>query len=146
MLNIGIMELLLFGIIALLILGPEKLPEAVRFGSRWYHKIKRMVNSVQHDLERELRISELRIQMQKEMQKIYELELKMQNQLNALQVKDSNQDHENIEINQPNNKSSQYQFIHQKNINIFHHPYKKHHVQTSNLTISQNINQYKAAV
>lgn len=146
MLNIGMTELLVFGIIALLILGPDKLPEAVRFVSKWYHKIKRMVSSVQNDLERELRISELRIQMQEEMQKIHELELKMQNQLNVSQVKDSNQDNENIKIDPLNDTSIQYQFIHQKNINIFHHPYKKYHVQTSNLTISKNIDQYKVAV
>ena len=47
MLNIGMTELLAFGIIALLVLGPEKLPEAARFAGRWYGKIKRMVSNVQ---------------------------------------------------------------------------------------------------
>ena len=50
MLNIGMTELLIFGIIALLVLGPDKLPEAVRFVGTWYGKIKRMVSNVQNDL------------------------------------------------------------------------------------------------
>ena len=85
MLNIGMTELLIFGIIALLVLGPDKLPEAVRFVGTWYGKIKRMVSNVQNDLDRELRLSELREQMQAEMQRIQELEAKMQAQMTDLQ-------------------------------------------------------------
>ncbi|MEB6679203.1 MULTISPECIES: Sec-independent protein translocase protein TatB [Acinetobacter] len=85
MLNIGMTELLIFGIIALLVLGPDKLPEAVRFVGTWYGKIKRMVSNVQNDLDRELRLSELRGQMQAEMQRIQELEAKMQAQMTDLQ-------------------------------------------------------------
>ena len=69
MLNIGMTELLVFGIIALLVLGPEKLPEAARFAGKWYGKVKRMVSNVQNDIDRELRMSELREQMQNEMNK-----------------------------------------------------------------------------
>ncbi len=76
MLNIGMTELLIFGIIALLVLGPEKLPEAARFVGKWYAKIKRMVSNVQNDIDRELRLSELREQMQQEMARIQELESK----------------------------------------------------------------------
>ncbi|WOE30525.1 MULTISPECIES: Sec-independent protein translocase protein TatB [unclassified Acinetobacter] len=85
MLNIGMTELLVFGIIALLILGPDKLPEAARFMGKWYSKIKRTINNVHQDIDRELRLSELRAQMQQEMQRIQALEVKMQNQLNALE-------------------------------------------------------------
>ena len=65
-------ELLAFGIISLLVLGPDKLPEAARFAGKWYAKIKRMVSNVQNDIDRELRLSELREQMQNEMQRIKE--------------------------------------------------------------------------
>lgn len=85
MLTIGMTELLIFGIIALLVLGPDKLPEAVRFVGTWYGKIKRMVSNVQNDLDRELRLSELREQMQAEMQRIQELEARMQAQMADLQ-------------------------------------------------------------
>ncbi|BFM34428.1 Sec-independent protein translocase protein TatB [Acinetobacter towneri] len=85
MLNIGMTELLIFGIIALLVLGPEKLPEATRFVGKWYSKIKRMVSNVQNDIDRELRLSELREQMQQEMARIQELEAKMQAQMHEIQ-------------------------------------------------------------
>lgn len=85
MLNIGMTELLIFGIIALLVLGPEKLPEAARFVGKWYGKIKRMVSNVQNDIDRELRLSELREQMQQEMARIQELEAKMQAQMHEMQ-------------------------------------------------------------
>src|SRR5690606_23115858 len=59
--------------------------EAVRFVGTWYGKIKRMVSNVQNDLDRELRLSELREQMQAEMQRIQQLEAKMQAQVADLQ-------------------------------------------------------------
>ncbi|KYQ82776.1 preprotein translocase subunit TatB [Acinetobacter sp. NRRL B-65365] len=85
MLNIGMSELFVFGIIALLVLGPDKLPEAARFAGKWYAKIKRMISNVQNDIDRELRLSELREQMQQEMQRITELEQKMQAQIAELE-------------------------------------------------------------
>lgn len=81
MLNIGMTELLAFGVIALLVLGPDKLPEAVRFIGKWSTKIKRTVSNIQNDLDRELRLSELREQMQTELKRIQELEAKMQTQM-----------------------------------------------------------------
>ena len=71
-------EILLFAIIALIVLGPEKLPEAARFTGRWYGKIKRLMSNVQNDLDRELRLSELQQQMQQELVKIQQLEQQMQ--------------------------------------------------------------------
>ncbi len=85
MLDVGFSELLVFGIIALLVLGPDKLPEAARTAAKWYAKFKRAITSVQNDIDRELRLSELREQMQNEMQRISELEQKMQAQMQELQ-------------------------------------------------------------
>ena len=62
-------------------LGPDKLPEAVRFIGKWSTKIKRTVSNIQNDLDRELRLSELREQMQTELKRIQELEAKMQAQM-----------------------------------------------------------------
>jgi sec-independent protein translocase protein TatB len=90
MLNIGMTELLIFGIIALLVLGPEKLPEALRSAGKCYRKIKHLINTVQTDLDRELRLSELREQMQTEIQRIQALEAKMQAQLAAQQYTPAN--------------------------------------------------------
>lgn len=85
MLNIGMSELLLFGIVSLLVLGPEKLPEAARFVGKWYGKIKRLISSVQNEIDQELRLSEFREEMQKEINRISELENRVQQRLNELQ-------------------------------------------------------------
>lgn len=84
MLNIGMTELLCFAIIALLVLGPEKLPEGARFAAKWYGKFKRLISSVQTEIDRELRLSEFREEVQKEIERITELERRMQQQIDAL--------------------------------------------------------------
>lgn len=86
MLNIGMTELLCFAIIALLVLGPEKLPEAARFAAKWYGKAKRFISSVQNEIDQELRLSEFRAEVQKEIERMTELEKRMQQQIDALRT------------------------------------------------------------
>ncbi|EPF80363.1 Sec-independent protein translocase protein TatB [Acinetobacter rudis] len=112
MLDVGFSELLVFGVIALLVLGPEKLPEAARFAAKWYSKFKRAISSVQNDIDRELRLSELREQMNQEMQRIHELEEKMQRQMQELQQQANQPLVTEPEIT-PQPSSSQYQYIEQ---------------------------------
>lgn len=90
MLNVGMTELLCFAVIALLVLGPEKLPEGARFAAKWYGKIKKFVSSVQNEIDRELRLSEFRDEMQKEIDKISELERRMQQQFDAMRQANPN--------------------------------------------------------
>ncbi|MCT8090663.1 twin-arginine translocase subunit TatB [Acinetobacter sp. C_4_1] len=106
MLNIGMTELLAFGIISLLVLGPDKLPEAARFAGKWFAKIKRMISNVQNDIDRELRLSELREQMQQEMQRIQELEQKMQAQMHELQQQSQLAAEEQAQNAVPHNKNA----------------------------------------
>ncbi|MEK5768899.1 twin-arginine translocase subunit TatB, partial [Acinetobacter schindleri] len=62
------------------------LPEAIRFIGKWSAKIKRIAANIQNDLDRELRLSELREQMQSELKRIQELEIKMQAQMDNIIV------------------------------------------------------------
>lgn len=84
MLNIGFSELLLFGIIALVVLGPDKLPTAVRTAGRWYARLRFMLSNLQQDIEKELQLSELREHMQQELDRIKLIEAQMQVQLNQM--------------------------------------------------------------
>lgn len=63
--GIGLMELLLVGIIGLIVLGPERLPVAVRSVAGWIRTIKRMANSVKDELEQELKIEQLHADLKK---------------------------------------------------------------------------------
>ncbi len=84
MLNIGMTELLAFGIISLLVLGPDKLPEAARFAAKWYGKAKRFIHHVQTEVDRELKLSEFREEIQKEIDRMTEIEQRLQKQLDHL--------------------------------------------------------------
>jgi len=91
MFGLGMTEIFCFAVIALLVLGPEKLPEALRFVAKWYGKIKKILNNMQNEIDRELRLSEFRDEIQKEIEKITELEKKMQQQLDELKQVQSTQ-------------------------------------------------------
>ncbi|MFP8968044.1 Sec-independent protein translocase protein TatB [Pokkaliibacter sp. CJK22405] len=65
MFDIGFTELLVVGVVALLVLGPERLPVAARTAGLWIGKLKRMVQNVQHEINEELRADELRRQAEK---------------------------------------------------------------------------------
>ena len=81
MFDIGFSELLLFGVIALIVLGPEKLPQAARTAGQWYAKIRRTVSTLQSEIEAELDLAETRQQMQNELAKIRQTESDMKREL-----------------------------------------------------------------
>lgn len=59
MFDIGFFELCIIGIVALLVLGPERLPRAARTAGMWLGRAKRMVSQVKRDIDDELRQEEL---------------------------------------------------------------------------------------
>lgn len=75
MFDIGFTELLLVGLVALVVLGPERLPGAVRTAGLWIGRIKRSFNSIKAEVEREIGADELRRQLHNE--RILELEREM---------------------------------------------------------------------
>ena len=81
MLDMGFSEILLFGIVAIVVLGPDKLPQAMRTVGRWYGKARRLMHSVQHDIEKELNLLEMKEQVQRELDQIRAVERDMQQQL-----------------------------------------------------------------
>ena len=81
MFDIGFSELLLFGVIALIVLGPEKLPQAARTAGQWYANLRRTVSPLQSEIEAELDLAETRQQMQNELAKIRQTESDMKREL-----------------------------------------------------------------
>ena len=53
-------ELLVIAVVALVVLGPERLPKAARFIGMWVRKARSQWNSVRDELERELAAEELK--------------------------------------------------------------------------------------
>jgi sec-independent protein translocase protein TatB len=75
MFDIGFTELLLVALVALVVLGPERLPGAVRTAGLWIGRIKRSFNSIKAEVEREIGADEIRRQLHNE--HILELEREM---------------------------------------------------------------------
>ncbi len=63
--NIGFSELLMVGLVALLVIGPERLPKVARLLGFWIAKTRNIVASVKEEIKEELHAEEIR-QMLKE--------------------------------------------------------------------------------
>ena len=60
MFDIGFFELLLIGLVALLVVGPERLPKVARTAGLWLGKGRRFISSVKADIEQEIKADELK--------------------------------------------------------------------------------------
>ena len=59
MFDIGFSELLLIAVVALVVLGPERLPRAARFAGLWVRRARAQWYAVKSELEHELAAEEL---------------------------------------------------------------------------------------
>jgi sec-independent protein translocase protein TatB len=75
MFDIGFTELLLIGLVSLVILGPERLPGAIRTTGLWIGRAKRSFANVKAEVEREIGADEIRRQLHNE--RILDLEREM---------------------------------------------------------------------
>ena len=66
MFGISFTELLLVGLVALLVLGPERLPGAARTAGLWVGRLKRSFNAIKQEVEREIGADEIRRQLHNE--------------------------------------------------------------------------------
>ena len=60
MFDMGLTEMMLIGIVALVVIGPERLPGVARTAGKYVGRLKRFMTSVKADVEQELRADELR--------------------------------------------------------------------------------------
>ena len=62
----SINELLLVAFVALLVIGPERLPETLRTLGLWLGRLTRSFNSVKSEIEKEIGMDEIRRQLHNE--------------------------------------------------------------------------------
>lgn len=86
MFDIGFSELLLIAVVALVVLGPERLPKAARFAGLWVRRARNQWDSVKLELERELHAEELKRNLQDVRQSMQQAEAGLRDQ--AGQVRD----------------------------------------------------------
>jgi sec-independent protein translocase protein TatB len=67
MFDIGFSEIVVIGVVALVVIGPERLPKTARTMGLLFGRLQRYVNDVKADISREMELDELR-RLQREMQ------------------------------------------------------------------------------
>jgi sec-independent protein translocase protein TatB len=67
MFDIGFSEILVIAVVALVVIGPERLPKTARTLGLLFGRLQRYVNEVKADINREMELDELR-RLQREMQ------------------------------------------------------------------------------
>ncbi len=60
MFDIGFSELVVVAVVALIVIGPERLPKAARTMGHLFGRLQRYVNDVKSDINREIELDELR--------------------------------------------------------------------------------------
>jgi sec-independent protein translocase protein TatB len=59
MFDIGFAELLIIGVVGLLVIGPERLPETVRTVTAWASRLRRSFDEIKTEVQQELRNDEI---------------------------------------------------------------------------------------
>ncbi len=72
MFDIGFGELLLVGVIALVVLGPERLPRAARTAGLWLGRARATAQRFTAEIDRELKAEELRQALREEARQLIE--------------------------------------------------------------------------
>jgi sec-independent protein translocase protein TatB len=60
MFDIGFSEMMVLAVVALVVLGPERLPKVAKQVGQWMGKLRRYVDDVKTDINRQMELSELR--------------------------------------------------------------------------------------
>jgi sec-independent protein translocase protein TatB len=65
MFDIGFAELIIIGVVGLLVIGPERLPGAIRTASLWLNRIKRGFNDIKQEVQQELHNDSVMLELRK---------------------------------------------------------------------------------
>ncbi len=82
MLDIGSTEFLFIVIIAIIVLGPEKLPEALKTTGKFIGKIKRIWKDATADIRREIELEEMKEEMKKYKEELEKLQRQVNDDVN----------------------------------------------------------------
>lgn len=85
MFDIGFWELLVIGVLALLVLGPERLPGAIRSSLKTVRSVRNMASGFKQEVEHQLRVHELHENLKKaEQQGLQDISPELQKSVDEL--------------------------------------------------------------
>nr|WP_236632851.1 Sec-independent protein translocase protein TatB [Xylella taiwanensis] len=80
---------MLIAVVALVVLGPERLPKAARFAGLWMRRARAQWESVKQELERELEAEELKRSLQNAQQTLHEAPAQLHRNQQDMEIQDS---------------------------------------------------------
>jgi sec-independent protein translocase protein TatB len=86
MFDIGFTELMVIGVVALIVIGPEKLPRVARTVGHLAGRLQRYVADVKADINREIELDELRKMRDSMQQAASNFETSVQSELNKTEA------------------------------------------------------------
>ena len=86
MFDVGFTEILFLGIIAVVVLGPEKLPKAIQYVAELRQKMNTFKANINQTLEKEFEIKQLKEELSQEILHVKNLEKKMNDYFSQLDI------------------------------------------------------------
>ena len=77
MFDVGFSEIMIIAVVALIVLGPERLPKAARFAGLWVRRARAQWYSVKAELERELASEDLQRSLKEPLEQLKQLQPQM---------------------------------------------------------------------
>lgn len=78
------LEMLVIGVVALLVIGPERLPTVARTIGQWVGRVRRFIAKARADVDRELQTEELRNMFYKQEEEIRNMRAMMQEKTDSV--------------------------------------------------------------
>jgi sec-independent protein translocase protein TatB len=78
------LEMLVIGVVALLVIGPERLPTVARTIGVWIGKVRRFIAKARADIDRELHTEELRNMLYKQEEELRNLRVMMEEKADSV--------------------------------------------------------------
>jgi sec-independent protein translocase protein TatB len=111
MFDVGFWELTIIAVVALLVIGPERLPKVARTAGHWLGRGRRFVASVKADIDREIKAEELKQILEQQAQKanpLHEIIEETQEELDVIRKgTESSRNEAKREPEQPGTSESQ---------------------------------------
>ena len=85
MFDVGFGELFFLGVIVIIVLGPDRLPDAIRFSLKTFRKFSQIKSDIKQKIDLELELHQLRDELKGEIQNVKQLESQMQGYLANLE-------------------------------------------------------------
>lgn len=86
MFDIGFSEIIVCAVVALIVIGPERMPEAVRTIGLWIGRLKRSMHETRQEIERQIGVEDIRRQLHNEdiMRSLEKTRNEINNELNTV--------------------------------------------------------------